>query len=231
MRKKSRSDTAEAIARRMAQRYAYGQSPPPPMPPLHPYPHPASMPTLFSQFQPAPASLPILLQPAELHAWEAVQARVVAHAGERAVARAEALARALAGAWALAEPRETFTFRYDEILADSELKHIIYSIKPYHRQRLARELSHRSYTLQEYRWFIQIVKPITRLPPELLHQILLILIDDTSYSPSVLMRVCKLWYTITTGIWAPLKLGTTTPTGLVTNKYVGKKSMVFGRIS
>ena len=32
------------------------------------------------------------------------------------------------------------------------------------------------------------------------------------------MRVCKLWYTIATGIWAPLKLGTTTPTGLVTNK-------------
>ena len=166
------------------------------------------------------------LQPAERHAWAEVQARVVAQAGERAVTRAEELARALAGAWALAEVRPEeeegakaeAKFRYDEVLADSKLVDIIYSIKPYHRQRLVRELSHRSYTLQKFRWFIQIVTPITRLPLELLHQILLIIIDDTSHSPLVLMQVCRLWYTIVTGIWAPLKLGTRTSIDVVTNK-------------
>jgi hypothetical protein len=153
------------------------------------------------------------LQPAELQAWEEAQVRVVAQAGEHAVVRA------LAGAWALAEHREeVYMFRYDEVLADSKLKHIIYSTKPYHHQRLAHELSHRSYHLQEYWWFIQIVTSITCLPPELLHQILLIIIEDTSHSPSFLLRVCKLWYTIVTGICTPLKLGTTTPKGVVTNK-------------
>ena len=193
-------------------------------------------PTMFSPVQYTPSSPPSLplplwarpppspppLQPAERHAWSEVQARVVAQAGERAVTRAEELARALAGAWALAEVRpeeeEEAKFRYDEVLADSRLVDIIYSIKPYHRQRLVRELSHRSYTLQKFRWFIQIVTPITRLPLELLHQILLIIIDDTSHSPLVLMQVCRLWYTIVTGIWAPLKLDTTTSIDLVTNK-------------
>ena len=177
-------------------------------------PSAASMPE--AQRQAPPPSPP--LQPAELQAWKEAQARVVAQVGTRAVARAEALARALAGARALAEVREEIdAFRYDEVLADSKLVDIIYSIKPYQRQRLARELSKHSYTLQKYWWFIQIVVPITRLPLELLHQILLIIIDEASHPPSVLMRVCKLWYTIATGIWAPLKLGTTTPKDVVTS--------------
>ena len=164
---------------------------------------------------------PPLRQQAEQHAWAEVRARVVAQAEKRAVARAKALAGALTGTRVMAgvwPEVETYTFRYDEILADLKLVDIIYTIPPYHRQSLARELSVRSYTLQEYRWFIQIIIPITRLPPELLQQILLIIIDDTSHSPSVLMRVCRPWYTIVTGIWAPLKLGTRTPIDVVTNK-------------
>jgi len=71
---------------------------------------------------------------------------------------------------------------------------------------------------QDYWWLIQIITPIARLPPEILHQIFLILIDNDNDSPSVLMRVSKYWYNIVTGIWASLKLGTTTPKDAVTAK-------------
>ena len=171
----------------------------------------------FGKFTP-PSPPPLLL--AEQHARAEVRARVVAQAGDRAVTRAKELTRALAGARTLAEvrPEAKLKIRYDEVLADFKLMDIIYSIKPYHRRRLARELSHSAYTLQKFRWLIQIVTPITRLPLELLHQILLIIIDNTSHSPLVLMRVCRLWYTIVTGIWAPLKLGTTTSIDVITNK-------------
>ena len=69
-------------------------------------------------------------------------------------------------------------------------------------------------------WLIQVISPITRLPPELLHHILLIIIDNDndSASPLVLMRVCKHWHNIVNRIWAPLKLGTTTPPGAITSK-------------
>ena len=140
-------------------------------------------------------------------------------ARERAVARAEALAQMLNGEWAMTEYRaEAYTLRYNEVLADSKLVDIIGSIEPNDCQRLVRTISLRSYTLQEYWWFIQIITPITRLPPELLHQILLIIIDEVSDSPLVLMQVSRIWYTIVTGIWASLKLGTTTPKDAVTNK-------------
>ena len=59
---------------------------------------------------------------------------------------------------------------------------------------------------------------ITRLPPELLQQIFLIVIDETSHSPLTLMLVCKNWYTIVTGIWASLQLGTKTSKHAVTKK-------------
>ena len=107
------------------------------------------------------------------------------------------------------------TITYGEVLADSKLKNIIYCIELDHRLRFAHDLwSHR----QKYWWLIQIIVPITRLPQELLHQIFLIIIDDASDSPLVLMRVCKLWYTIVTGIWASLKLGMTTPKDTITGK-------------
>jgi hypothetical protein len=98
-------------------------------------------------------------------------------------------------------------------LVDLILLDIIYSIKPDHLHRLAHNLWQTS-----HKWFTEIIAPITRLPPELLHQILLIVIDDASHSPLLLMRVSKLWYTIVTGIWAPLKLGTTTPRNAITRK-------------
>jgi len=106
---------------------------------------------------------------------------------------------------------------YNEVLADWKLKAIIDSIEPDHRHTLARHL-HLSHNRQEYWWLIQIIAPITRLPPELLQQILLIIIDEASDSPFVLMLVCKYWYTTVTGIWASLNLSTRTPEDAVTSQ-------------
>jgi hypothetical protein len=52
----------------------------------------------------------------------------------------------------------------------------------------------------------------------LLHQIFLIIIDETSGPPLVLMLVCKHWHAIVTSIWASLNLGTRTPMDAVTSK-------------
>jgi len=123
---------------------------------------------------------------------------------------ARALARAL-------EPI-AYTTTYDEVLANSKLRHIIYSIDPDLRRGLAHDLWRSSHTSQGHWWFIQIIVPITRLPLELLQQIFLIIIDEPSHSPLMLMLVCKNWCTIVTGIWASLKLGTRTLKHAVTSK-------------
>jgi len=70
---------------------------------------------------------------------------------------------------------------------------------------------------QGYWSLIQVITPIARLPPEFLQQIFLIIIDDANDSPLVLMRVCKYWYNIITGIWASLRLGTMS-TNAITRK-------------
>ena len=135
--------------------------------------------------------------------------RVLEQALERA--RGEPLAKILT--WA--ETRPPFTYAYSQMLADSKLKDIIYCIEPEHRHGIARELSQDPFALQEVWWLIQIITPINRLPPELFRRILLILIDNSSHSPLRLLLVCKRWYTIVTGIWVSLRLGTTTSKGAV----------------
>ena len=131
---------------------------------------------------------------------------------ERVVQWTQALAELVEG---LSELVGAPLVTYDEILANSDLMDIIYYIKPDYCLHFAHHLwPHR----QKYWWLIQIIVPITRLPQELLHQILLNIIDNASNSPLVLMRVCKHWYTIVTGIWASLKLGTRTSKDTVTRK-------------
>ena len=161
-----------------------------------------------------------------------VQAKALAQAEARAVALAEALAEALAVAEAREEARkareeaearlprallgtkgleDAYPVTYGGVLADSELMDIIYSIQPENRYGLAHKAWHLS-KLKHW-WFIQTIAPITRLPQELLQQILLIIIDNINagHSHFVLMRVSKHWYNMVTGIWSSLKLGTTTP--------------------
>ena len=143
--------------------------------------------------------------------WQAqAQWEVLGRARALMQARAEARARAEAEA----EAQSLAVVTFGEVLSDSELIDIIYSIEPDLRHGLARVLWHQS----RYWWLIQIITPITHLPPELPHQILLILVINASDSPLVLMRVSKHWYTIVTGIWASLKLGTATPRDVVTRK-------------
>ena len=158
-----------------------------------------------------------VLAPVLKQAHARVQARVEALAlaleqgqGQVRMARVPAQSQAESRVLAMAESMVT----YGEISADSELMGIIYSIEFYLRRGFARDLWRHS----EHWWFIQLIAPITRLPQEMLHQILLIAIDNASDSHLVLMRVSKHWYTIVTGIWASLKLGTTTPRDAVTTK-------------
>jgi len=172
----------------------------------------------WSQAQ-APLPLPPVppqLRPVALQARAEARARAEAwgYVAPQAVARMEALAQALgAGVW----PVKAHTFTYADVLADSKLMHLIYSIPDY-RLILACHLYRRPHTAQKNWWLIQITTPITRLPPELLRQILLFIIDEASDSPLALMLVCKHWYDIVTGIWASLNLGTTTPKDAVTTK-------------
>ena len=165
----------------------------------------------------APPQLRQVARQAQAEAHARAKARGYAHTrgGPQAVARAEALAQVLGGrVW----PVKAHTFPYADVLADSKLKDIIYSIEPDHRHTLAHHLYSHSPITQKYWWLIQIITPITRLPPELLQQILLLIIDEASDSPLALMLVCKHWYDVITGIWASLKLGTTTPKDAVITK-------------
>ena len=73
-------------------------------------------------------------------------------------------------------------------------------------------------TREEYWCIIQFITPITRLPIELLHQIFLAIIEETSGPPLALMLVCKQWHAIVTSIWSSLNLGTTTPIDAVARK-------------
>jgi len=160
--------------------------------------------------------VPPQLRPMALQARAEARARAEAwgHVGPQAVAQAEAVAQALgAGVW----PVKGRTFTYADVLADSKLMHLIYSI-PDHRHILAYHLYRRPHYIQQSWWLIQMITPITRLPPELLRQILLFIIDEASDPPLALMLVCKHWHAIVTGIWASLKLGTTTPKHAVTTK-------------
>ena len=156
---------------------------------------------------------------AEERALAQAEAEAEAEAEERALAHAEAEAEAERQVRALAHTEaeaEAHMATYGEVLADSKLMDIIYSIEPKYLHCLTRALWRRP----QHWWLVQIIAPITRLPQELVHHVLLIIIDNinASDSPSVLIRVSKLWYTIVTGIWASLKLGTITPRDAATRK-------------
>ena len=130
--------------------------------------------------------------------------------GVMRTAEAEALALAGVLAWARGEGRARGE-RVPSGLADSAtIWHIL------NRDGVARDSLHR--TGDECWRVIHCIAPITRLPLELLQQIFLIIIDETSGPPLVLMRVCPHWHAIVTGIWASLYLGTRTPMDAVARK-------------
>jgi len=142
-----------------------------------------------------------------------VEVNARAETEPQAQMRAQALKRALDGTTRRFPPREAIV-TYHEVLADSKIKGIIDSVNPRDRGLLAHNLWRHS----EHWWLIQIIAPITRLPPELLQSILSVIIDDTRNSPLTLMLVSKHWYTIVTGIWGSFKLGTRTSRSAVRRK-------------
>ena len=87
------------------------------------------------------------------------------------------------------------------------------------RSGIARALWDDSLEMRNEYWcIIQFITPITHLPIELLHQIFLAIIEETSGPPLALMLVCKQWHNIITSIWSSLSLGTSTPIDAVARK-------------
>ena len=132
-------------------------------------------------------------------------------AGERAEAeaRAEAGALAVAGVWAWA--RGEARARGEKVpstLADSSTISNILSV--HHRYKVGYHIWLRSpETREDYSCIIHFIAPITRLPFELLQQIFLIIVDEMTHPPLMLMRVCKEWHAVVLAIWASLSVGTT----------------------
>jgi hypothetical protein len=73
-------------------------------------------------------------------------------------------------------------------------------------------------TARVYVRVLHFIAPITRLPPELLQQIFLVIIDEATQPSLFLMAACRHWYNIVTSIRASLILGTTTSRDAVTKK-------------
>ena len=132
--------------------------------------------------------------------------------------KVEGKALAVAGAWVWArgQARDRGERMPAWVADPSTISYTLFSLD---RSGVASDLWGRSpETRLEYSSIIHFITPITRLPPELLHQIFLITIDDANGSPLALMLVCKHWYAVVTSIWASLNLGTRTPLSAVTSK-------------
>ena len=156
----------------------------------------------------------------EQGAWVRQEAWARQERAERAEARvwaaAEALAVAGALAWAQGDARARGESAPAAVADPSTIKRILTSL---HEYGVAHDLFYSwPRTRDEYSCLIHFIAPITRLPLELLRQILLIIINETSGPPLVFMLVCKRWHAIVTSIWASLNLTTTTPINTVTSK-------------
>ena len=148
----------------------------------------------------------------------------------RAEARASVEAKAMLAGWAGGERGLAEALLLGEVLGEARaqargervpdsLAHpptVANFLTSLNRSGIARYLWDDS--IDEYWCFVQFITPITRLPMELLHQIFLAIIEETSDPPLVLMLVCKQWHAIVISIWSSLNLGTSTPVDAVTRK-------------
>ena len=145
---------------------------------------------------------------------QVVQVKVLAQ--EEESDHIEALALARAWGWARSEARTRGESVPPAVEDSSTIRGILSSL---HHNGVAHHLWHRSPKgRDEYLCIINVIAPITRLPFELLQHIFLIIIDEASCPPPVLMLVCKQWHAIVTSTWASLKLGTRTPMDVVARK-------------
>ena len=166
------------------------------------------------------AELPVWLSQTrgeKMEAWEA-EARVEAGTPE-ARERVYIKALALAGAWGWAR---TGAWKKGEsvpsTVADSStIRSLLFDL---HHNGIAHYLWHNSPEgRDDYSCIVDVIAPITRLPFELLQQIFIIVIDEASSPPPMLMQlVCKHWHAILTSTWASLKLDTRTPMDVIARK-------------
>ena len=149
---------------------------------------------------------------------EKAQAVAEAQAEMRGEAAAVAEALALAGVWVWA--RSEAHARSESIPSGLAHSSTIWRIlSNHHRYWATRDLwLYSRETREDYSCITHFIAPITCLPFELLHQILLIIIAEASGPPLVLMLVCKRWHAVVTSIWASLRLGTRTSIDAVKRK-------------
>ena len=155
--------------------------------------------------------------------WTEVETKTEAEVKSKATQEVEEEALGLARAWAWAR-REPLVpaERVPSVVPNPSVIRCLLSYL--NRRGITHDLWHHSpETRGEYSCIIHFITPITRLPFELLHQILLDLIDEASGPPLVLMLVCKRWHDIVTSIWGSLNLSTITPMDAVASKLEGHR--------
>ena len=152
---------------------------------------------------------------AEVRAWPEIKA---GWAGEPGELKRQGAAAALLVGEALGEARAQA--RGERVPDRSADPQTIAGILTSFNRSLARRSWDDSLEMRndEYWCIIQFITPITHLPIELLHQIFLAIIEETSGPPLALMLACKQWHGIVTSIWSLLNLGTNTPMNAVARK-------------
>src|SRR5258708_14122881 len=116
-------------------------------------------------------------------------------------------------------------FNIERASVNLSIKRTLHTLGPGHRYELARNLWHLStqnpqslQTRHKYLWVLYFIAPITRLPLELLPDIILIAIYAEIQSPLALMTVCRRWYNGVTCIWGSLDLRTSTSKDTITGR-------------
>ena len=154
---------------------------------------------------------------AEARAWPEVKAALVVQFGKFRVKVKWAAAAGLLVGEALGEARaQARGERVPDSLADPPT--IAYILTNINRSERYIWNGYSGVTTEEYWCIIHFIATITRLPIELLRQIFLAIIEETSSAPLVLMLVCQQWRSIITSIWASLNLGARTPIDAVARK-------------
>ena len=156
---------------------------------------------------------------AEARAWAEIKSRLAGEVGELAKWGA-AVALLLGVGWGQARAQARAQARGERVpdsLADTQM--IANLLASINRSGLPGYLWDDWLEKREQYWcIIQFITPIARLPIELLRQIFLAIIEETSDPPLALILVCKQWHNIVISIWSSLSLGTTTPIDAVTKK-------------
>ena len=152
---------------------------------------------------------------AEARAWVEIKAKLVQLTGS-GWGREATMALLVGEAWGEARAQARGECVPDRLADPPTIANILTFLN---RHGVTHHFWRDSLEMREGYWcIIQSIAPITRLPIELLHQIFLVIIEETSGSPLALMLVCKRWHAIVTSIWSSLNLTTTTPIDAIARK-------------